>query len=239
MTNSVRSQVSGHQYDDRWQGGIEAFVDFLLPRIREIHRILTDSGSFYLHLDQRTSHYLKVAVDQVFGAENFLNEVIWSYRTGGRSKKWFARKHDSILVWAKHLGKHVFNLQHSGVFRTDGLKLDEDGRPYKVTKKGRLYFHPQGPALTDVWELPFLSTVSLERTGYPSQKPEALLERIILASSNPGDVVCDAFCGSGTTLAVARRLDRRWLGCDVSEEAVAIARRRLELGDCEQQRELG
>jgi DNA modification methylase len=227
MTNSVRTQAGGPTYDDRWAGGIEDYVAFLIPRLNEIRRLLTDSGTVYVHLDTRASHYVKVALDRLFGVENFLNEVIWSYRTGGRSQKWFARKHDTLLVYAKRLGRHTFNLQRDGEFRTDGLKRDEDGRPYKMTRKGRLYFHAEGPALTDVWDIPFLSTVSTQRTGYPTQKPEALLERVIRASSNPGDLVADLFCGSGTTLAVAQRLGRRWTGCDVSADAVAIARRRL------------
>ena len=112
---------------------------------------------------------------------------------------------------------------------TDGMNYDEQGRPYKQTRAGRLYFHPDGPAVTDVWEIPFLSTVSLERCGYPTQKPEALLERIIRAGSEPGDWVADFFCGSGTTLAVARRLGRRWLGCDNSAAAVKLAQRRVRL----------
>jgi DNA modification methylase len=107
------------------------------------------------------------------------------------------------------------------------LLRDRQGRPYKQTRHGRLYFHPEGPALSDVWDVPFLSTVSVERTGYPSQKPMALLERIILASTDPDDLVADFFCGSGTTCAAAERLQRRWLACDASEEAVAIAALRL------------
>jgi site-specific DNA-methyltransferase (adenine-specific) len=105
--------------------------------------------------------------------------------------------------------------------------MTEEGRPYKSTKKGLIYFDPAGPELSDVWDIPFLSTVSRERTGYPTQKPEALLERIIKASSNEGDLVADVFCGSGTTLVVAKRLNRRYLGCDINPEAVTIAKRRL------------
>jgi DNA modification methylase len=107
------------------------------------------------------------------------------------------------------------------------MNYDDEGRPYKQTRAGRLYFHADGPALTDVWDIPFLSTVSNERTGYPTQKPEALLERIIRASSDPGDLVADFFCGSGTTLAAAARLGRHWIGCDLAPEAVEDTRRRL------------
>jgi site-specific DNA-methyltransferase (adenine-specific) len=224
----VQATQSGAAFDDRWPEGLPAYLDFLRPRIEEMHRLLSSRGSLYVHLDWRTVHYVKVLLDEVFGRANFLNEIIWSYRTGGRSRRWFARKHDTILLYAKQVGGHTFHVLREGQFRTDGLNYDDDGRPYKSTRTGRLYFHRDGPAVTDVWEIPFLSTVSLERTGYPSQKPEALLERIILASSNPGDVVADFFCGSGTTLVVAQRLGRHYLGCDISEQAVAIARQRLE-----------
>lgn len=189
--------------------------------------MLADKGSLYVHLDWRTVHHVRVLLDSIFGADNFLNEIIWSYRTGGRSTRWFARKHDTILLYARRAGRHTFNLLRNGEFRTLGMNRDQAGRPYKSTRKGRLYFHPDGPALTDVWELPFLSTVSNERLGYPSQKPEALLERVIKASSNEGDLVADFFCGSGTTLAVAKRLARHYLGCDVSPAAVEIATTRL------------
>jgi site-specific DNA-methyltransferase (adenine-specific) len=227
-TGKMREQGSeGHRYDDRWPGGIRGYLAFLEPRLREMHRLLKPAGSLYVHLDWHAAHYVKVLLDGIFGYESFLNEIVWSYRTGGVSANWFGRKHDTILVYAKQIGRHTFHVLRDGEFRTDGMNYDEDGRPYKQTKRGRLYFHPDGPAMTDVWEIPFLSTVSLERTGYPGQKPLALLERIIRASSNPGDLVADFFCGSGTTLVAAKQLGRRWLGCDSSARAVAVVRRRL------------
>jgi site-specific DNA-methyltransferase (adenine-specific) len=218
---------AAQEFSDFWPGGVDGYLAFLRPRLEHFRRLLKATGTLYLHLDWHTVHYVKVYLDKLFGYENMLNEIIWSYRTGGRSTRWFARKHDTILVYARRAGRHRFNLLREGSFRTDGMQVDQDGRPYKNTRAGRLYFHPDGPAMTDVWEIPFLSTVSLERTGYPTQKPEALLERIIQASSNPDDVVADFFCGSGTALAVAQRLGRRWIGCDISPEAVDIARRRL------------
>ncbi len=218
---------NGHGYADDVAGSIENHVAFLEPRLRESHRLLADTGSMFVHLDYRAAHYVKILLDRIFTPANFLNEIIWHYRTGGRSSQWFARKHDTILFYAKNKGQHTFNVIRGGEFRTDGLNRDEDGRPYKSTKNGRLYFHPDGPAITDVWDIPFLSTVSKERTGYPSQKPEALLERIILAASNDGDCVADFFCGSGTTLSVAKRLGRRFIGCDRQADAVEIARQRL------------
>lgn len=227
-TGKAKSQGrSSPRFEDAWPGGRAGFLAFLQPRLEQMHRLLARTGTLYVHLDWHAVHYVKVMLDELFGETNFLNEIIWSYRTGGRSQRWFARKHDTILVYAKSGGDHTFHVLRDGVFRTDGMKYDERGQPYKQTRSGRLYFHPDGPALTDVWEIPFLSTVGLERTGYPTQKPETLLARVIRASSNPGDLVADFFCGSGTTPAVAQRLDRRWLACDVSAEAVQLARQRL------------
>ncbi len=225
-----RSAQHASGYDDQWPGGIDAYLAFLVERLAEMHRALAPTGTLYVHLDWRTVLRVRVELDTIFGDDNFLNEIIWSYRTGGVSRNWFGRKHDNILVYARQRGQHTFNFQREGDIRTDGLKNDQEGRPYTSTKKGRLYFHPDGPAMTDVWEIPFLSTVSRERTGYPSQKPEALLRRIVLASSNEGDVVADFFCGSGTTAAVAQALGRRWLCGDSSADAVKIARQRMADG---------
>lgn len=210
-----------------WQGGLDSYLAFLAPRFEQMHRLLSERGSLYVHLDAHVVHYVKVMLDEVFGRSAFLNEIIWQYRTGGVARRWFGRKHDTILLYAKHPGRQTFNILRDGAYRTDGLVLDEQQRPYKQTRKGRLYFNADGPAMTDVWDVPFLSTVARERTGWPSQKPEALLERVILAGSNPGDRVADFFCGSGTTLVVAKRYGRGYLGCDIDPEAVAIARRRL------------
>ena len=212
-------------------GDLEGFLAFLRPRLVEMRRLLGEGGSLYVHLDWRAAHHVRLMLDELFGADCFLNEIIWSYRTGGRPGRWFGRKHDTILLYAKNPGAHTFNILRGGRYRTRDLRVDEDGRSYKSTRNGRLFFHPDGPALTDVWDVPFLSTVSSERTGYPYQKPLTLLDRVVRASSNEGDLVADFFCGSGTTLVAANRLDRRWLGCDVNPEAVAIARGRLDLVD--------
>jgi DNA modification methylase len=222
-----RARGSRAAFSSAWRGGLDAYLALLRPRFDQMHRLLSERGSIYVHLDCHVVHYVKVMLDEIFGRANFLNEIIWRYRTGGVARRWFGRKHDTILLYARFSGKHTFNVQREGQYRTDGLRRDEQGRPYKQTRKGRLYFDRSGPVMPDVWDVPFLSTVSLERTGWPSQKPEALLERIVLASSHPGDTVADFFCGSGTALAVAERLGRRTLGCDVSAEAIRIARDRL------------
>ncbi len=223
-----RSHGPRGRFRDAWTGGLDAYLAFLRPRLEQMHRLLSLNGSLYMHLDSHVVHYVKVMLDEVFGLGNFLNEIVWSYRTGGVARRWFGRKHDTILLYARRRGSHTFNVQHEGQYRTDGLQYDEEDRPYKQTRTGRLYFSAEGPIMTDVWDVPFLSTVSLERTGWPSQKPEALLERMVLASSRPGDTVGDFFFGSGTSLVVARRLGRHVIGCDVAREAVRITRRRLD-----------
>lgn len=223
-----RNRRSNHAFDDEWTDGLDGYLSFLRPRLAQMHRVLKASGTIYVHLDWRVVHHVRLMLDELFGCDNFLNEVIWSYRTGGVSRQWFGRKHDNILVYAKCKGSHTFHLLREGTFRTDGLNHDDQGRPFKSTRAGRLYFDSRGPAITDVWDLPFLSTVSLERCGYPAQKPLALLNRIIRASSNPGDLVADYFCGSGTTLVAARDCQRHYLGCDNNPDAVAIAQRRIE-----------
>jgi len=228
FATGTRRQTDTAGFDDSWGGDIKTYLAFMFPRLEQCRRLLSEHGTLYLHLDWRASHYARVQLDTLFGADHFLNEIIWHYRSGSAAKNWFGRKHDTILMYARCVGRHRFHVIREGTFRTDGLKVDEEGRPYKQTKKGRLYFNAEGPALSDVWDLPFLSTVSLERTGWPSQKPLALLERIITASSDPGDCVADFFCGSGTTAVAAKRLGRRWLACDASPEAAQIAQQRLE-----------
>lgn len=223
-------------FDDRVVGGLAGYVSFLCPRLAEMHRLLSSRGSLYVHLNWRAVHYVKVELDRIFGEKNFVNEIIWTYRSGSRPGRWFSRKHDTILVYARQLGEHTFNVLRDGAYRTRDLKRSAEGVPYKSTRNGPILFHPDGPALTDVWDIPILSTVSRERTGYPTQKPEALLRRIIMASSEKGDVVADFFCGSGTTLVVAQQLDRKYFGCDESAEAVAIASARLAAGEASRQR---
>lgn len=227
-TQSERSRTkNNHTYPDYWPGGLREYLEFLTRRMEPIHRTLKETGSLFVHLDYRSVHYVKVELDRIFGETNFLNEIIWSYRTGGLSNKWFARKHQSILAYAKKAGRHKFRPIREGKFRTDGLNYDESGRPYKSTRKGRLYFNAAGPALTDVWEIPFLSTVGRERTGYPDQKPLALLERIVRAMTDEGDRVADLFAGSGTTALAAANLGRTFLAVDSNPAAIQIMKKRF------------
>jgi DNA modification methylase len=224
-------RAGGGAFQDHWGANVEiairSFLQFLKPRITEMHRLLPESGSIFVHVDWRTVHHVRLLLDEVFDQANFLNEIIWQYRTGGNTKRWFARKHDTILWYAKISGRHTFHSIRAGTYRTDGINTDASGRLYKSTRNGPVHFHPDGPLLADVWDIPFLSTVATERLGYPTQKPERLLERVIEAASNPGDVVGDFFAGSGTTAAVAKRMQRDYLACDINPQAVKIITQRL------------
>jgi site-specific DNA-methyltransferase (adenine-specific) len=205
--SGARRRTAGGRggFRDGRAGGLKKYLAFLHPHWAEFRRVLAEHGTLWVHLDWRAAHYVRIQLDTVFGAENFLNEIIWHYRTGGVSRRWFARKHDTILVYAKRVGRHRFHVQRGGRYRTDGLRYD-GARPYKTTRRGRVYFHAEGPALSDVWDVPFLSTVSSERTGWPAQKPLSLLRRIVRAGTDRGGLVADFFCGSGTTLGGLRRI---------------------------------
>ena len=193
------------------------YLVYMAIRIIECHRILKDRGSLYLHCDPTMSHYLKIVMDCVFGEKQFRNEIVWCYKFGGSSRKQFARKHDVILYYSK-LDNWVFNEQLMREFETDSN--------WGQRKDGKL--------LTDWWYIPTLNTMAKERTGYPTQKPLALLERIITASSNKGDMVLDPFCGCATTCVAAEKLGRQWLGVDVSHRAYELVNQRLEVLYAEQ-----
>ncbi len=195
-----------------------AYLEWLMPRLAEMRRVLDPRGTLYVHLDWHAVHYVKVGLDEIFGRENFRNEIIWHYNSGPRRQRDFGRRHDVILRYSK----------------TANYFFDPDAvrQPYSpdinIPPSKRHYYHPRGKVMDDVWRIPIIpQNDKRERLGYPTQKPEALLEVIVRSSSRPGDLVGDFFCGSGTTLAVAARLGRRWVGCDDNPEAIALARRRL------------
>ena len=218
--------------------GLLAYLVSLTLRLAEIRRVLAPHGTLYLHADPSAAHYLKLICDALFlpGGGEFRNEIIWSYESGGRATRDFAWKHDTILRYTKS-GQWTF--QPSAVLlprinvRRNHMKREvgADGRAFRSIKSaGKVYryYDDEGVPPSDVWtDLSHLHQRDPERLGYPTQKPEALLERIILASSRPGDLVLDAYCGGGTTLAVARRLGRRWAGIDQAEAAIAATRQRL------------
>ena len=191
------------------------FMDFIAPRLQEAHRILSPTGSFFFHIDYREAHYCKVLLDSIFGRECFMNEIIWSYDFGGRSKRRWPAKHDTILWYAKNPDHYTFN--YDAIDRIPYLA------PGLVTKEKAA----RGKTPTDVWWQTIVPTNSRERTGYPAQKPLAILERIVKVHSNPGDLVLDFFAGSGTTGEAAARNDRRYVLIDNNPEAAQRMSKRL------------
>jgi len=208
-------------YKDRWEGGIEHFISWLKPRVQAMYEVLKPTGSFYLHCDWHANAHIRIMLDEIFGEENFRNEIIWHYDYGARSKKTFGSKHDTIF-WYSKSGEWTFNAKD--ILEPFKSKMTE-WRYTRGGQKGKPM--PEGKIPSDVWDIKF-NAMSMERVGYPTQKPEALLKRIIEASSNKGDVVADFFCGCGTTVAVAQRLERRWIGIDISPTAIKIMQRRLK-----------
>ncbi len=209
------------QYSDIWTN--DEYLQFMYERLTIMRELLSERGSIYVHCDYRVNSYLRLILDDIFGKDNFKNEIIWSYKTGGTTDKYFNRKHDNILYYSK-TKEYIYNniKEKSIVDKSKGYNpntqqfIDEDGNPYVMV-------NPR-----DVWELQHINMHDqTERLGYPTQKPERLLEKIILASSKPGDIVFDCFMGSGTTQAVAMKLGRKFLGADINLGAIQTTTKRL------------
>jgi site-specific DNA-methyltransferase (adenine-specific) len=205
----VRDTVLG--YDDEFAD----YWSFLEPRLEEAWRLLNETGTLYLHLDYREAHYAKVLLDALFGRENFLNEIIWAYDYGAKSKSRWPAKHDTILVYVKNPEKYYF----------DSTSVDRE--PYMAPGLVTPEKIAKGKLPTDVWWHTIVSPTGTEKTGYPTQKPIGILRRIIQASSKPGDLVLDFFGGSGTTGFVAAQLDRRFILMDRNTEAIEVMRDRF------------
>jgi len=203
------------------------YLTFIAMRLVECHRILKPTGSLYLHCDPTAGAYLRLLADAIFGPLQFRNEIVWAYRSGGSTARRFARKHDTILYYARDAERCFFQVQVEKSY-------NRDLKPYRfrgvAESQDEIGWHTL-VRMRDVWEIPMVGRTSKERTGWPTQKPEALLARIIAASSMEGDLVLDPFCGSGTTIAVAARLGRRWIGIDLNPAAIDIAQSRLSAGD--------
>jgi DNA modification methylase len=221
------------QYSDIWTN--DEYLQFMYERLILIRELLTEDGSIYLHCDWRKGQYLHAILDEIFGITRFRNEIIWYYSTLGRPTDRFPQKHDLIFCYGK---------KERALFNGDAIKepysveyieshfndADEDGKKCRKrfdAGKWRTYYPDEGMIPNDVWEIPYENSMSNDRTGYPTQKPEALLERIIKASSNPGDLVFDCFMGSGTTQSVAMKLGRRFLGADINLGAIQTTTKRL------------
>lgn len=211
-------------YDDVWEGGLFSYLEMLYPRLYLMRELLSERGSIYVHLDYRTVHYVKILLDSIFGEENFLNEIIWAYKSGGVSKRYYSRKHDTILVYTK--GKdYIFNPQLEKSY-------NRDFKPYRF-RGVKEYKDEVGwytmVNLKDVWQIDMVGRTSKERVNYATQKPEKLLERIILTSSNENSIVADFFAGSGTMGIVAEKLNRKWIMADKGDlSAVTIYKRLIE-----------
>ena len=203
----------------------DVFIDFeafLQPRLEEAYRVLKADGSFYFHIDYREAHYCKIALDKLFGRENFINEIIWAYDFGGRAKDRWPAKHDTIFFYVKDQQNYTFNLD------------DIDRIPYMAPGLVGPEKAAKGKLPTDTWWHTIVGTNSRERTGYPTQKLIGILERIIRASSNPGELVLDFFAGSGTTGQACLNLGRDFLLCDSNFQAIeAMKKRFADYGDIE------
>jgi len=211
--------VSKISYSDKFSN----YMEFLEPHLIELRRVLKQTGTMYLHMDWRWVHYAKVKCDEIFGYDNFLSEIIWSYNFGGRGKDRFPAKHDTILVYVKEKGKHIFNWNDIDRIPYAAPELQRVGRTKEEAEK-RI---EAGQVPTDVWSMSIVGTQSKERVGYPTQKPIKLVRRMVLASSNVGDLILDPFGGSGTTGSTALETGRRFLLSDESDDAIETMKRRF------------
>ncbi len=205
--------VSDRAYMDRF----DDYLAFIEPRAREARRLLNETGTFYFHIDYRESHYCKILLDEIFGRECFLNEIIWAYDYGARAKRRWPAKHDTILVYVKDPERYFFDSE------------EVDREPYMAPGLVTAEKAARGKLPTDVWWHTIVSPTGKEKTGYPNQKPLGVLRRIVQASSREGDWCLDFFAGSGTLGAAAQALGRRFVLCDSNEEAVRIMSARLAL----------
>lgn len=227
MINDYPSLVSFIQsIEEIHSAGMMSYITYMAQRIIVMHRILKETGSFYLHCDSTANHYLKIVLDKIFGKNNFRNEIIWCYAGPSNTKRWFARKHDTVLFYSKG-NLHNFNIQYtnykSGLHNEGTLFGKRGGNALAVREREK-----KGKPMEDYWNIPSGAHISKEeRTGYPTQKPLALLHRIIKASSNEGDVVLDPFCGCATTCVASQQLGRKWIGIDIAKAAKKVLIERL------------
>jgi len=249
------SIIEERAYKDTWSGGIASYLKYMYERLVLLRDLLAENGSIYVHLDWHVGHYVKVMMDEIFGAENFINEIAWCYKEREMPLRQWNPKHDVILMFTKNEGQRQFYydrvlepysdvtrgkfkykdekgwyqirgkaIEGSPIDRADGLTPEHEKMYPDMTYR---QYSKEGVPPRDWWTIPIINKAADERLYYGTQKPETLLKRIILASSNPGDIVADLFCGSGTTLSVAEKLGRRWIGSDLSKFAIQVTRKRL------------
>lgn len=233
FTNELKTEDNNEYFASFWEAWTDAlqyqnprilaYLVFMARRLRIMRRKLKQTGSLFLHCDPTASHYIKIILDGVFGHDNFINEIIWHYQTGGASKKWFSKKHDIIFFYSKN---NYYN------FYPDNIMMQRTEKSLKraLNPKGaRISIDNQKKLPMDVWvDIQALNPMAKERLGYPTQKPVALLERIIKATTKEGDIVLDPFCGCGTTLDAAQGLKRKWLGIDICMLSTTLIEQRLK-----------
>ena len=232
----TRDRKRSFSFEDIWASGSE-YAEFLYHRLKEIYRVLSNDGSIFFHCDQNANHLVRTLLDEIFGTERFKSEIIWHYRRWSNSQRRLLPAHQTIYYYTKS-DEYTFNMEwqeYSPSTNIDQIlqqrTRDTFGKSvYKRDEFGNVEHNGdrKGVPLSDVWDIPYLNPKARERTGYPTQKPLLLLERIISLSTNAGDAVIDPFCGSGTTLVAANLLGRNAIGIDVSEDAVELTRRRIQ-----------
>ncbi len=218
-------------YVDLWEEGTISYLRYMIPRLLLMKELLSEHGTIFVHIDWHVGHYMKTLLDDVFGKNNLVNEIIWHYKRWTAASSTFQKMHDTIYWYERTEDKHVYNKQYQPFSeKTQVAKFKRivvDGRAVQDKSSLMERDAEMGVSMDDVWDISFLHPVAKERVNYATQKPEALLERIIKASSNEGDLVCDFFGGSGTTAAVAERLGRRWITCDIGKPASLVMRKRF------------
>ena len=232
---TTRDRSKEYSFSDSWDS-LDAYLAFMKERITLMQKVLTDDGAIFLHCDTYANHHLRVILDDVFGSKNFQSEIIWAYKRWSNSSKGLIPNHQNIYFYSKS-ANFKFNRmfgEYSSTTNVDQIlqlrERDTDGvTRYAKSEDGEIIYADakDGVPMSDVWEIPFLNPKAKERVGYPTQKPINLLERIIELVTDKGDLVLDPFCGSGTTLVAAKLLDRRFLGFDISEEAVELSKNRV------------
>jgi DNA modification methylase len=208
-------------YRDTWGKGISSYLNMMYERLKLMNDLLAEDGSIYVHCDYRVDSYVRLILDDIFGKEYFRNEIVWNYTTGGAGKEEYARKHDILMFYTKG---NNYNFYPE---RIKEPRTEKSLKRAQIPKGARISVDNIYKLPTDVWNVPALNPMELERLDFPTQKPEKLLDRIIKASSTEGDLVADFFCGSGTTCAVAEKLGRKWIGADLSRFAIHTTRKRI------------
>jgi site-specific DNA-methyltransferase (adenine-specific) len=232
----TRDNTKEYSFDDKWNS-LKDYLTIINNCLAECRRVLKSTGNIFLHCDKSASHYLRVLLDEIYGSDNFQSEIIWTYKRWSNSKEGLLDAHQTIYFYSKS-EQYKFNIIYGDYSPTTNVdqilqtrirdnngksiyKLDDEGNPLIEKEK-------KGVPLSDVWHIPYLNPKAKERVGYPTQKPVLLLERIIEIASNENDLVLDPFCGSGTTLVAAKLLNRKYIGIDISQEAINLAKKRLD-----------